>query len=650
MSRPKRMTKAIIVGHKSILKVTVDALHDSNLFHVEDFIEDESGFKISKPFQNAEEVSRKLVKIRSISNFLGIEPKEPAVQKADSVLRELDTKLNQLDRSISEKSEMISKCETDLKDLETQKRDLLPFLSINLDFDYYRGYDNLKVFAGSIKGNLEEGQISSITQAYELYYDPQAKTVVLFVAKKDADRVQEVLQKLEFRDLRVPERGGIPSELLKVTEQNEADASRQIESLRKEVESMKSQYADFLLASDEILSIENQKAELPLRIATSQNAFIIEGWVPSDNYDKVVSTVNSATSSRAYVTSIEIEEEEEEEGHVPVEYNNSKPVAPMQEIMDLYSRPKYTEIDPSSILLITFPLIYGMILGDIGYAIILGAIALAIKKLVKSDAVKPLMNILLYCQISTFIFGIIYGEFLGFPLASMHAEGETIPGLIPGWDTVTLFSGLAGEQFTFPVHRTHMIMTMIGVCLIVGLLHLNLGFILGFINLSHHSMKHAVLEKGSWMIIELGVLVAALGYFGGISGLTYVGAGILVLGIVMLTMGEGIKGPIELPSLMGNTLSYARIIAVGLSSIYIAGTVNDIAFKMIWPDHSQIGFAAIAAIIIFILGHALNTVLSIIAPGLHALRLQYVEFFGKFYQGGGRKFNPFGYIRKYTEE
>ena len=650
MSRPKRMTKAIIVGHKSILKVTVDALHDSNLFHVEDFIEDESGFKISKPFQNAEEVSRKLVKIRSISNFLGIEPKEPAVQKADSVLRELDTKLNQLDRSISEKSEMISKCETDLKDLETQKRDLLPFLSINLDFDYYRGYDNLKVFAGSIKGNLEEGQISSITQAYELYYDPQAKTVVLFVAKKDADRVQEVLQKLEFRDLRVPERGGIPSELLKVTEQNEADASRQIESLRKEVESMKSQYADFLLASDEILSIENQKAELPLRIATSQNAFIIEGWVPSDNYDKVVSTVNSATSSRAYVTSLEIEEEEEEEGHVPVEYNNSKPVAPMQEIMDLYSRPKYTEIDPSSILLITFPLIYGMILGDIGYAIILGAIALAIKKLVKSDAVKPLMNILLYCQISTFIFGIIYGEFLGFPLASMHAEGETIPGLIPGLDTVTLFSGLAGEQFTFPVHRTHMIMTMIGVCLIVGLLHLNLGFILGFINLSHHSMKHAVLEKGSLMIIELGVLVAALGYFGGISGLTYVGAGILVLGIVMLTMGEGIKGPIELPSLMGNTLSYARIIAVGLSSIYIAGTVNDIAFKMIWPDHSQIGFAAIAAIIIFILGHALNTVLSIIAPGLHALRLQYVEFFGKFYQGGGRKFNPFGYIRKYTEE
>ena len=112
------------------------------------------------------------------------------------------------------------------------------------------------------------------------------------------------------------------------------------------------------------------------------------------------------------VTSLEVSEEEEE--NAPVEYNNSKVVAPMQEIMDLYSRPKYTEIDPSSAIFITFPLMYGMILGDIGYALILGTLAVAIKKLVKSDAVKPLMNILIYCQISAFIFGILYGEFLGF--------------------------------------------------------------------------------------------------------------------------------------------------------------------------------------------------------------------------------------------
>jgi V/A-type H+/Na+-transporting ATPase subunit I len=648
MSRPKEMTRAVIVGHKSILKQTIDSLYDTNLFHIEDFVEDESGFKISKPLKNAEEVSKKLVKIRSIANYLGIVHKEPVVQKTDSVLRDLDSKLDELDRAIATKTDAIAQLENELKDLDSQKRELMPYLAINLDFDDYRGYESLKVFAGMVKGNLDGSQISSITKAYELYFDPQSKAIVLFVAKSDADKVYELLQGIGFRELRVPERGGVPSELLRFIEQKEAEVTRKIESLRNEIESLKTKYADFILASDEILSIESQKAELPLRIATSANAFIIEGWTPNENYDKVVSAVNSATNGKAYVSSLEIEEEEEE--HVPVEYNNSKVAAPMQQIMDLYSRPKYTELDPSSVILITFPLMYGLILGDIGYALILGAIALAVKKAIKSDAVGDLMNILIYCQISTFIFGIIYGEFLGFSLASLHTEHGSVPGLIPGWETIVLFEGLGGEEFTFPIHRTHMVMTMIAVTVLIGLLQLNLGFLLGFANISkHHGVKHAVLEKGSWLVIELGVLLAAIGYLGG-TGLAYVGAVVLVLGIVMLTMGEGIKGPIELPSLMGNALSYARIIAVGLSSIYIASTVNDIAFEMIWADHSKIGFVAIAAILVFILGHALNTVLSIIAPGLHALRLQYVEFFGKFYEGGGRKYNPFGYIRKYTEE
>jgi V/A-type H+-transporting ATPase subunit I len=164
-------------------------------------------------------------------------------------------------------------------------------------------------------------------------------------------------------------------------------------------------------------------------------------------------------------------------------------------------------------------------------------------------------------------------------------------------------------------------------------------------------MTAALMEKGSWIVIELGLLLAILGYAAVLpAATTYAGIVVFLVGFVMLLKGEGIKGPIELPSLLSNSLSYTRIIAVGLSSIYIASTVNLIAFDMIWQPGTPIGGATIGAIIVFLFGHALNTVLSIIAPGLHSLRLQYVEFFGKFYEGGGRKYDPFGYIRKYTEE
>jgi V/A-type H+-transporting ATPase subunit I len=257
------------------------------------------------------------------------------------------------------------------------------------------------------------------------------------------------------------------------------------------------------------------------------------------------------------------------------------------------------------------------------------------------------MNILIYCQVSTLIFGILYGEFLGFPLASLHGAHGIEPGLIAGFETINLFqSPIGGEMITYPIHRTHLVMTLLVFTALVGVAHINLGYILGFINeKKKHGFNAAMFEKGGWIVVEIGILFAFLGYLGYLP--LGVGAAIFVLGIIMLVKGEGIKGPIELPSLLSNSLSYTRLIAVGLSSIYIASTVNFLAFEMIWP---QGGIAAVFAIVVFIFGHALNTALSIIAPGLHALRLQYVEFFTKFYEGGGKEYSPFGYIRKYTEE
>ncbi|MEA1985568.1 MAG: V-type ATP synthase subunit I [Euryarchaeota archaeon] len=645
MFKPKDMSRAIIVGHKDIFEDTVNALHDTNTFHMENFNEDGSGFKIGRPFENAGDVSKKLVKLRSISNFLGIKPREQAIQNADQLWSELDSNLVELEKKVSVKTDQRNELDARLKELESLKRELAPFSGISVDLSLYRGYENIAVITGIVQGDVTSA-ISHITTSYEIEYDPEAGTLVLFIKREDVDKVSEVLTHSGFRELKVPDIIGIPASLLTQIETENIEINKTIENLDAEVVALKEKYSNFILASDEILSIESQKSEAPLRIASSEHTFVIDGWIPDEDYDALASTINDATDGHAFVSKQEVEKEDED--NIPVKYDNPKISSPFEAIMDLYARPKYKEIDPTNLIFFTFPLFYGMILGDIGYALILLVLAFGINRMVKSDAIKPLMNIFLYCQISTLIFGVLYGEFLGFSLASVHTAHGVEAGLIAGFETVNLFpSPIGGEMVTYPIHRTHLVMTLIVLTTLIGVVHINMGYILGFINENRkHGITAAMLEKGSWLIEEIGIVLIVLGYLGYIP--IAIGVVVFIGGFIMLVKGEGIKGPIELPSLLSNSLSYTRLIAVGLSSIYIASTVNLIAFERIMSSGGIT--MTIFAIIVFIFGHALNTILSIIAPGLHSLRLQYVEFFTKFYEGGGRKYNPFGYIRKYTEE
>ncbi|MDV0447373.1 hypothetical protein MsAg5_12590 [Methanosarcinaceae archaeon Ag5] len=654
MSYPKRMTKCILAGHKKYLQPTIDVLHDLDVLHVEDFVEgDDSDFTIGVPVEYGEEVSRKLVKVRSISNVLNVKPNADTVPMKTSVVEsELDQKLDQIDAEINENTEKMSKLDTRVKEIESAEKELLPFLGLDMDLQNYRGYNNLAVFSGTVS-SLNESKLLEITDAYELHNEPGSKFFVLFVSKTHEKEVAALLADMGYRETKAPDKTGKPSALFQELDAEKSSIHAQLEALSATVSELNQKYGNFILASDEFLSILSEKSELPLRIATSDHAFVLEGYVPTDDFDLFVKEVAAKTDNGVYITTEELHLHDEKEiAKIPVAYENKKMAKPMETVTDLYSRPKYTEIDPSSILAISFPLIYGMILGDIGYALILMTVAFLILKFMKSDSIKPLMYVLIYCQISALIFGIIYGEFMGFPLAGYESHGVYTPGLIPGWETyISNFALVPGEPFMFPIHRTHMIMTMLIATATFGFLHLNFGFIVGFFDVkSQHGTKHAVYEKISWIVIEIGVIAAAAAYLL-LNSYLLVGvfAIVTVIGVYMLFKGEGIKGPIELPGLLGNIMSYTRIIAVGLSSIYIASTVNNIAFGgLIWSPTEGFSLLVIVSLLIFILGHSLNCVLSIIAPGLHALRLQYVELFGKFYSGGGKIYKPFGHIKKYT--
>ncbi len=643
MLKPKQMCRVLFVGHKDHLEPTIEVLHDLHVVHIEEYTGEEY-FSIGKPLAGVDQDSRMLLKLRSIANFLGIKKSYLEPTSAEKISSELGKKLDELESSVSEKLKKKSEIEVNIKDAETSTHEIRVFSGIPLNFDLCRGYETLHVFTGTIRKGAEiEAGLNPITTDYQLYVGTTG-TIVLFVPAKYTDEVAELLNNALFNEVNVPAMSGVPDELLGELKTRLDMFVKDLESLSSEIGSMKAQYEEFILASEELLSIETQKKEAPLFFATSEHAFIIDGWVPDDEFETLESRVKEATSDRVHVT---LHEEATDgvaadDSNVPIEYDNPQIVKPFEAVMNLYARPKYHEIDPTIFIFIAFPLFYGMILGDIGYALILLGIALYGRSKLHGEGWNSLFTVLIYCNISTLFFGILYAEFLGFPLAGLPGH----PGLIPGWDTAFLWSGLGGEHITYPIHRTHLVTTLLVVTLLIGVIHINTGFILGFRNvLAKHGMKAAVLEKGGWLVLQLGIFLLLFGAMDIVPGMLP-GAAVFVVAVIMLVVGEGGTAIMEIPSILSNVLSYSRLLAVGLSSIGIASAVN-IMSGMMW---SSGGVFIIVAVFIFIFGHAINTALSVIAPGLHALRLQYVEFFTKFYEGGGRIYDPFGYNRIYTEE
>jgi V/A-type H+-transporting ATPase subunit I len=643
MLKPKQMSRVLLVGHKDVLEQTIEVLHSLHGLHIEEY-EDDGYFNIGKPLPGAEQDSKELLKLRSISSFLGIGDPYHRPVDAKQLSSGLEEKLEALDSTVSEKLRRKSDIEANLKDVETKTHDIKPFSGISIDLDLCSGYDSLQVFSGSIKKGADiETDLKKITSEYQLFVS-NTGVILLFVPVRYGGDVSSLLNECEFAETKIPEISGVPDVLISELKNRHDSLTADLGSLSVEINSIKSQEEGFILSSEELLAIETQKKEAPLFFATSEHAFVIDGWIPDDEFTAMKSRVSEATRDRVHIALREeaADEVAADDTNIPIEYDNPKIVKPFEAVMNLYARPKYHEIDPTTFVFIAFPLFYGLILGDIGYALILLGISLYGRSKLHGEGWNSLFTVLIYCNISTLFFGILYAEFLGFPLAGLNGH----PGLIPGWDTTFLFSGLGNEHITYPIHRTHLVTTLLVVTLIIGVIHINTGFILGFRNvLTKHGMKAAILEKGGWMVLQLGIFLLLFGMMGIVPGMLP-GAAVFAVAVIMLIAGEGGTAIIEIPSILSNILSYSRLLAVGLSSIGIASAVNIMA-GMMW---SSGGVFIIVAVIIFILGHTINTALSVIAPGLHALRLQYVEFFTKFYDGGGRIYDPFGYNRTYTEE
>ena len=654
MLRPERMRRLLIAAPQGEIETIVSELYRHNVYHIEDFVPESTSsdsLSIGHPLSWASDAASALIKVRAIESAAGIDPENVETRAklpASKVRAMIQTDLPAIQKEAEGLIASRSRLETQQKEHEQRAKELEPFTVVPLDLELYRGYTRFTVFAGHIAHDAD------IDVPHEKYFSDKTagNMIVVVVQSEDREPVERTLLDAGFQAVPIPDETGSPAELRNDHLAKADQIGTEITAANTRLAEFRERHTDFLVACDELLTADVERAEAPLRFATTEETFITEGWVPEDRADRIQEALERVTNGRIYIEELEVDDDTA----VPVEYENPSFARPSQMLMDVYARPRYSELDPTLLLAIVFPIFFGMILGDVGYGTILLLLSLGLRKVLTGEGGRMLLKVLSIASISSIIFGILYSEFLGFSLpwpALIFSRHLNIGGAASG-------------------HGPQVVELMI-VAIWIGILHISLGRILGVLNARklYHG-KHAtqaILSHIGWLAVMWGILLLIWSFFPipmmpDLTGLPVVAMGFnvsAVTGIVLLIAGvigiaqENPLEVVELPTIISHVLSYARLVAVGLSSVAIAMVVNYISIGMlIEPQLAAITplgvIIIIAGILVFLLGHVLNTALGLLGGGLHSIRLHYVEFFTKFYKGGGIKYNPFGMKSKFTEE
>ncbi|MBS3133524.1 V-type ATP synthase subunit I [Candidatus Woesearchaeota archaeon] len=621
MLQSERMRKVVITVPKSFLDKTINELYKLNAVHI--INHSKSDLDIGNPLESASKISEALIAARSLISNLGLAGsmelnngfKAIGVKSLSHLTKSLKTLQNETNLKL-EKAKQIS---DEISSIETKKNILFQLEKLGISVESYSNYSSITVLAGYVKNpDLMKTGLLKETDEFEMHSSSGSGFIALFVSNSFKDKAIEVLAKHEFSEFDltpVKDIKGKPSEAISALLAEHELLQKSKLAIQKQLARIGAKWHDFLLLSEKFLSIELEKAEAPLRFASSENIFVVTGWVPAKNLVKLVEKAKKTTKGNI---EIEIKQPAHDE-EVPVKLSNTKLAKPFEFLMNLYALPKYAEIDPTLFLFITFPLFFGIILGDVGYGITVVLLLLYLSR--KFPSAKPLARIIMPAAISSIFFGFIFGEVFGFE----ELFGYSIPHLIS---------------------RVHQIQEMLIISIAIGLIHINLGLLTGFINELNHGLKKAILAKGSWWILQLSIGIMAASSEGLLPVPMYAGGILAVVSVIMIYLGESVSGLTELPGFFSNILSYSRLMAVGLASVGLAVVVNGFVEEFA----SAGGIMIFVAVIVGVIGHTLNIALGLLGGFLQSLRLHYVEFFTKFFKGGAIPFKPFGKITKEAAE
>jgi V/A-type H+-transporting ATPase subunit I len=378
--------------------------------------------------------------------------------------------------------------------------------------------------------------------------------------------------------------------------------------------------ASLLLALKAVCDDRLSRFNAIASFAQTDYTFIIHGWVPTTHIETLSARIQSISQWPIVVQKLH---SRETVNTPPVRLSNASPVRPFEQLLALFPLPRYGTIDPTSYVAAFFPPMFGLMLADIGYGLLLTAGALFLRFRQRSgNLARALGTVLAWCAFYTIIFGFVFGEFFG-------TFGHHL-GLRPLWRERLALDG---------PDKTGALLGYLLLAVAVGIAHTLCGLVLGIFNARRTGEKSKAIDCLARIVGLVGLffIVARLARLLP-EAFSTVGIGALLAFFILMAVSminhpmHGMILPLELLSTVGNVLSYARIMAIGMASAVLAMLANRFG--------GAIGNIVLAALVV-ILFHALNLVLGIVDPTIQGLRLHYVEFFSKFYSTGGRVYCPF---------
>jgi len=683
MFKPVKMAKIAIMGLRKNQQTTVSVLHDMEVLQLEPLSKDVSAIvKNERDNELTRQVSDELLRVKALMSVL---PSIPVTvrKRFDSIDDLLQT------ASSIDVDEQVAGLEKEKEALLTEIKDTENNLKLVEEFSFFP--EALKILQLSSATSYFGRIPSDKFEEFKKVIDAHNEDIMLYTqAEKElthlilvvfptisSDEFANIIQTHNVKIEAVPTLNGKPNEIITSEKGNLQTKNQRLKQINDELNKISEKYFANLVEVEEQLQIENKKLEVISNLGVTKDAFAMEGWIPKSKLGQVKSTLEKFTDG-----TIIYELETKKEEKAPTLMSNPPRFRLFEAFIRFYSLPQSKEFDPTMVFALIFPIFYGLMIGDTGYCIVILLVCLwvirrvekgkrnlnimprqlrsfALLILKKRQMVKLSKAMIPGCVVGI-VLGFIFDLHFGFHLngylfdvlASAGVTGLPAPGEV---------LNRPSQAFIDPIHQAGTLLLYAGY---IGIGFVSFGLILGVIDCMREGEKKEALVKIGWLAVGWGIVLLGLALISGdainptwdrlieVNPIAYMYYVLIFGGIALMVSCDKSKGAMKVMALMevatiiSHILSYTRLIGILLASVILAHTIDYIFLKSI---NIGLPLAALGIMILFI-GHLFNIIIGVFEPGIQGARLVYVEYFSKFYRGNGRKFSPFGSLRRFTEE